>query len=297
MNQKIFYLLSIIVIVLVAAGVYFVNPFDKKLKSGLQVKTFDTPASLFLNGQYLDKSPFIDDNIMPGNYQLKIVPDDSSLASYELPIVLNQGLLTAVVWKPGKTIETSGGVVLSLEPLPSNKNTEVSIVSNPDGALVTFDELKESFTPTVIKDVEPGNHELEIALVSFDSNKNTVKVIEGHKLNVFIKLAKSSEASLPENADKAQTETNEAETIVTQPAITITATNFFQGETEVLRVRKESSLTSEQVGFITVNQDYHFTQEENGWYFVEFEDPTDNQTKQGWINGEYAQVVTPEKSE
>lgn len=300
MKKKIFYLLAIILIILIAAGVYFINPFANKIKSGLQVTVQDIPVSLFLNDQYLEKAPYINNQIMPGNYQLRIVPDDPDLASYELPITLNQGFLTVVIWRPGPTADSSGGVVYELEPLPGKKQTEVSIISNPDSALVTFGDYGEYFTPVVIKDVEPKDHNFEISLVSFDSKRHTVRVIEGHRLNIFAKLPKSiraqeGDSSLYEQTngvDEASSKDSlDGDELPAGPAIKINSTNFFQAGVEVLRVRETPSLNSEPIGFVAVDNTYEFVEESDNWYLIEFKDPTDNQVKQGWVSGDYVELI------
>ena len=297
MKKKVFYLLAIVFIILIAAGVYFINPFANKIKSGLQVTVQDIPVSLFLNDQYLEKAPYINNQIMPGNYQLRIVPDDPNLATYELPITLNQGFLTVVIWKPGPTADSSGGVVYELEPLPDKKQTEVSIISNPDSALVTFGDYGEHFTPVVIKDVEPKDHSFEISLVSFDSKRHTVRVIEGHRLNIFAKLPKSIRAQEGDSILYEQNDSLEDTSLSANPAIKINPTNFFQAGVEVLRVRETPGLNSEPIGFVTVNNTYEFVEENDNWYLIEFKDPTDNQLKQGWVSGDYVELLNVESEE
>lgn len=300
MKKNIFIFLAILLIILVASAVYFINPFANKIKAGLQVVTQDTSASLFINDQYLDKTPLINNNIMPGNYQLQIIPDDSSLATYELPITLTRGYLTVVVWMPGPTEDTSGGVIYELEPLPNKKQTEVSIISNPDQALVTFGEFEEKFTPVLLRDVEAKDYNFEISLVSFNSQKHTVAVIPGHRLNITVKLARNHLAGLAENADQVEEEniteatdsadaTNSAKTneFLTDQVIKIKSTNFFQEDEEVLRVRKEASLNSLAIGFVAANQSYEYSDEKEGWYFIKFTDPTDKQEKEGWVSEDY----------
>jgi len=282
----------------VAGSVVLLNPFANKVKSGLQVITEGASASLFLNDQYLDKTPFIDQKIMPGNYQLEIVPDDPSLANYELPISLNKGYLTVVVWIPGPTIDTSGGMIYELEPLSNKKQAEVSIISNPDQTLVTFGTLEERFTPILLRDLEPDNYNLEIKLVSFDPQKHTVTVIPGHRLNITIKLARNHQAGMPENADQVEEKPQETAESSDDPesmrvnsnqVIKIKTTNFFQDGKEVLRVRQEASLNSQTVGYVSSGKSYDYLDEKEGWFFVEFTDPVDAQKKQGWLSGEYVE--------
>jgi hypothetical protein len=77
------------------------NPFQGKSKAGLQVITGDIQSSLFLDGQYLEKTPYIGKDIKPGQYTLRIEPDDPTLLPYETTITLRSGLLSVVTWRPG----------------------------------------------------------------------------------------------------------------------------------------------------------------------------------------------------
>ncbi len=301
-KKKIFYALAIAVIILIAAGIYLLNPFANKIKSGLHVISHDSTVSLFLDNQYLDATPYTNHQIQPGEYQLELVPTDPDLASYELPIQLNRGYLTVVIWKPGETAETSGGVVYELESLADRKKTEVSIVSQPDNALVSFSDYGEFFTPTVIQDVSPGSHQFEIGLVSFESKKNTVKTIAGHRLNIFAKLAKSTtEHQDQPDLDTASPDSSPAATTdqidLDQDYIEIQSTNFYQQETEVLRVRSEPDLNSQSIGFVAVGATFPLNQQEDNWYFIEFVDAVDQESKQGWVSADYVQLNTDQNAD
>ena len=160
-------------------------------KAGLQVMTTEIPASVFLNGQYLEKTPYIGKNLKPGEYLLKVQPDDPEYVPYETTISLNKGLLTVVTWKPGTRPETSGGVIYEMESLPQ-KRTEISIISIPDKAIVSLDSQQKDFTPLLLENVEEGSHEFEIRLPSYDSQKHTINVIEGYRINITVKMAKQS---------------------------------------------------------------------------------------------------------
>ncbi len=303
MKNKLVLFLAVVLIIASAAGVYFLNPFANKIKSGLQVVTHGTSASLFLNDHYLDKTPFNNEQIMPGKYQLKIIPDDSNLATYELPITLNRGYLSVVIWKPGKTTETSGGIIYELESLSNKNETEVSIISNPDNAIVNFGNYEEKFTPLIFKNVEPGDYNIEINLISFDTQKHTVKVIQGHRLNIFTKLAKSksafqedetavdSEASSEEATDSADLEEQTEMDLMGSQILKIASTNFFQDEVEVLRVREKPSLNDDIIGFAAVDKTYEYFEEKEDWFKIEFIDPVDNMEKIGWVSGAYVQVL------
>ncbi|MGD9129730.1 MAG: SH3 domain-containing protein [Candidatus Woesebacteria bacterium] len=294
------------------------NPLESKIKSGLQVITNDVPASLFLNGQYLEKTPFIDKNIKPGQYNLRIEPDDPNLTAHEIVINLRKGLLTVVTWKPGKSAETSGGVSYELEPIKSNKS-EVSFVSIPDNVIIQFDDQEKQFSPLILSDLEPGHHEFEANLPSFETQKHTINLIKGHRLNISIKLAKmndnlqnsdeqnkkrqaSPSAELDEGSKdegdteetevadqsnrEAQISTSNADSQILSPKVKIKSTNFYQDGEEVLRVRDFPAATGKELGFAKVGTEYDYLDEEkNAWYKIDFNGEI------GWVSSKYAQLI------
>ncbi len=182
---------GILLVLLVSSVMTGCTWLDKNNKAGLQILTNDVGAAVFLGEQYLDKTPYINKELKPGQYLLKIVPDDSSFVPYETTINLRRGLLTVVTWKPGQRPELSGGVVYELEKLPNKGQTEVSIVSIPDGAVVSFDEGDKDFSPVLSTDVQPGTHEISVSLPSYETQQHTVNVVAGHRLNILVKLAKN----------------------------------------------------------------------------------------------------------
>lgn len=285
--------------------------FDKNNKAGLQVLTNDVTASIFLDGQYVEKTPYINKELKPGQYALRIEPEDSSLVPYDTTVNLGRGLLTVVTWKPGTQMELSGGVVYELEKLSSTKQTELSIITIPDGAVVSIDEGEKEFSPLLKTDIKPGTHEIAISLPSYESQSHTINVVEGHRLNVLISLAKnptddqistSQATTTPTASNSADTrqQTTAASTSAqksdldsvelsanppTGPTIMITSTNFFQDGKEVLRVRDGMGAGAKELGFAPVGSRYAYLNETSGgWYKINF------QGTEGWVSGTYAKL-------
>lgn len=299
------------------------NPLNRQTKAGLQVITSDVSSSVFLDGQFLDKTPYKGEEFLPGSYSLRIEPDDPSLTPHETSITLTKGLLTVVTWKPGERPETSGGVVYEMEPLTNKNRSELSIVSLPDGVIVKVDDDPKEFTPLLIEDIEPGQHEFEVSLPSYETQKHTINVIEGHRMNITVKLAKATESlpttteevgeadgsgqatsSAKQATESARLQTNESETEdeseeeTTEkppstevgsendgPTVTITSTNFFVSGQEVLRVRDQASTAGEELGFAEVGQSYPYLDETTaGWYKIEFEG------EEGWVSSSFSEL-------
>lgn len=266
------------------------NPLESKLKAGLQVITTDVPSSLFLNDQYLDKTPFIGKDLKPGQYKLRIQPEDPNLVPHETSISLKKGLLTVVTWKPGNLAETSGGVTYEMEPLKDRNATELSFVTVPDNAIIKVDDHENIFSPVIENDIPAGQHEFEVSLPSYESQKHTINVVAGYRINITVKLAKnvgapsSSPSPTPATSSSSATTTSSPSPtpVITGPSITIKPTNFFVNGKQVLRVRDIASSSGKELGFANVGETYAYLGvTQNGWYKISFNGA------EGWINSTY----------
>lgn len=300
MGKKIATILAIIVVLLVALAVYFLNPFQKKRYSGLQVITNEIETSLFIDNVHLDKSPYINRKIQPGRYVLNIVPDDNQLMAKELPINLTPNTLTAVFWKPAKTLEESSGVVYELEPI-SNKDTgELQIITEPNEAIIHFGNREQQFAPYIFQDVEPGTHSFTLSLPSYETQEQKFNLSAGYRLKITAYMGREKGAevdqipqeAVEEEMSEEETQLPPENTPIETNNVTVLPTNFFQQEIEVLRVRDGSSASAAAVGFVKVGEKYAFLKEENNWFFITFEDTISQEIKEGWVSGQY---VKPER--
>lgn len=290
MNRRLSVLLIIIVGSIVLSGCN--HPWQRS--AGLQVITNDLPVSVYINNQLADKTPFINKELKPGNVTIKLIPDDPTLAAYELPVILRRGLLTVITWRPGNRPETSGGVVYEMEPIKDKKMSELSLVSLPDSAIARLDNGQQEFTPILVENITPGTHTIEVSLPSYETQKHTINVISGHRMNVTVKLARISEAlSQPTSTATSATE-SKPETSTTSATmkinnsgktVKIISTNYFVEGNEVLKVRAQPSATAAEIGLAQVGNSYEYNSVvENGWLNISFEHQS------GWISQRYAQV-------
>ena len=272
---------------------------DRHTTGGLQIITNNKPSSVFLDGQYLEKTPFIEKNLKPGNYSLRIEPDDPDLTPYETSVSLRSGLLTVVTWKPERTPELSGGVVYEMEPLKNKKQAEVAFITVPDGTIIAFDELEKEFSPTTFPNLSHGQHTFEITLPSYETQKHTLNVVAGYRVQVRAKLAKlagADEANLvPDTQEVAPIEQSTPPSAIAQPVATsststqkkvfIKPTNFFNSGVESLRVRTNPNTESGTLGFAPSGTNYPYLGESlGGWYKILFEQ------KEGWVSSTFADV-------
>jgi hypothetical protein len=282
------------------------NPLEYKAKSGLQIITdSDKPSAVFINGQYLNKTPLIEKNLKPGTYKILIQPENSEYVSYETDITLRTGLLTVITWKPDKRPELSSGVILELEKLKDTAKSEVSFSTIPDNAIVTFSSKKE-FSPVVISEAPSGVQSFEVALPSYETQSHTIDIQPGYRTHITVKLGKlqagnaqdiqvAPDVQASESAsssaiggvarDATVSATLSATPAATSNTITILKTNFYQDGKEVLRVRATPDSRGVEQGFAPVGTQHQYLGEQrNGWYKISFNG------SEGWVNGAYAKL-------
>ncbi len=276
-------------------------------KAGLQIVTGDTASSLFLNGQYLEKSPFVEKSLQPGEYSLRIEPDDQKLLPHDMSITLRPGLMTVVTWRPGERPELSAGVTYELEPIDGG-SSELNFISIPDGAIVTVLGQPKAFAPTNLK-LDPGEYEFEVSLPSYQSQKHSVKLVRGYRTRVSITLAKDSaigttttttnpspnasvSASLGARLASASAQIDptsiiaSASAVTSGPRVKILSTGFRQNGIEGLRVRSSATPSSSELGFAPTGSVYSYdAKSENGWHAIVFNSQT------GWVSGQFTQLI------
>ena len=195
---------------------------DLKAKAGLQVVTDAVPATVYLDGKSGDKTPYVNKDLKAGEYTLEIRPDDATLANYQTKISLKKGVLTFVIWKPGHRPETSGGVTYEMEPLRGGKHSELSITTIPDGAILHVDGEAKGFAPVLVENISPGEHEYEVQLPSYETQKNKINVLEGYRMDVTVKLAKLEyPGPSPVPSPKVQGVATDSATLATPSATTV----------------------------------------------------------------------------
>lgn len=310
-------------ILILLASVFFFsacNPLELKNKAGLQVITNDVPVSIFLNEQFLGKTPFLTKDLKPGDYTIKIEPEDSQLVSYETSIKLRKGMLSVVTWTPGKTLAESGGVIYELEKLPDRNKTEISVMSIPDGAIISLNNGSKEFAPFTSENEQPGHHEFEATLPSYVTQQHTINLDKGFRLNILVKLAKDNvideevvpvnqpnpspsptiehrslnEAATPSGSVQGATTTatssaplRKAPTSIDLSGrkVLIKPTGYIENGKEVVKVRAAANSGAAVIGLAESGKEYPYLEEQTtNWLKLEIG------TKQGWVTTQYAQI-------
>ena len=280
----------VLLLILVSIFLTGCNLLPSKAKTGLQVMTNDAVSSVFINGQFIDKTPIIDKSLTPGVYELKIVPDDPLLMPYQTQVVLRERLLTVVTWIPGRSVETSGGVVYEMEPLRDKNLAEISFVTIPNEAIITLDEGKKEFAPKVYSNVSPGNHVYEATLPSFKAQRHTINVVQGYRMIIKITLAKIDEVSVVKDSQstevvKSSSVSAAIEATLAGKIVSILPTNYFIDGIEVLRMRKDPRSDGLEVGNVVVGKKLPLLAIEADWFKIK------EASTEGWISNRYAEIL------
>lgn len=291
-------------------------------KAGLQVITNDIAADIYLDGKKQGSSPFINQDLKPGEYTLELKPIDATLTPYQTKVILRKQLLTVLTWRPGNRPETSGGVLMEMDPLRNKNNAELSVTTIPDGAIITLDNEAKGFAPVLVENISAGDHQLEVRLPSYDSQVHTITVQQGYRMNVSVKLSKQQTATMsselsglsatgsalvatnsattspkvasaaakkasPSPSPKASATPKPASSSATQGSkVRIKPTGYQENGVEGLRVRTGSGPDYDQLGFAPTGSSYPYLNKEfDGWYQVNFEGKT------GWISSTYAELT------
>ncbi|MBI2029760.1 PEGA domain-containing protein [Candidatus Gottesmanbacteria bacterium] len=295
MFKKIFFITLIIAVgVGLFFGVRFLIASQKQQgQAGLQVKS-DPLASVFLDSRFLGRTPY-EDRIEPGEYTLKLIPESTATnsASWQGKVVLSSNILTVVNRELGISDLASSGEVITLETL-SGKDTEISIVSIPDGATIKIDGTDQGTAPLLLRNVEPGEHEVIISAPGFITRSVKAVATAGFKLSITAQLGISEGGeSAAETTPGTTPNITPSATPKATPKPTTTATSkdpekpfvtILDTPNNFLRVRKEPSTDSEELARVKPDEKYPLTDEEPDWFKIKLSDGTE-----GWVSAEYAQ--------
>lgn len=290
MNKKIIFIaLGIMVMVLLFFGVKFFLGKD----SGPAVLKISSnpPATIFLDGQHLGKTPY-EDKAKPGEYILKLVPDSGNkLTSWETKLRLNSGMLTFVNRDLGENELTSAGEVLTLEKI-AGKSAEIVVISTPDGAETSLDNNNKGETPLSLQNIDPGDHDLLLTKTGFADRSLKIRTTAGFKLTASFQLALTA----PEATVSATPSATPSATASPKPTASLKASatpsvqlpkpyvQILDTPTGFLRVRMEPSTNATEASQVKPGETYPLLDQQSGWYQIKYQGQSS-----GWISGQYAE--------
>lgn len=226
--------------------------------AALQITT--TPeASVFLDGKHLGKTPFYSDQLQNKEYLVKISAGE---ASYSEKVTLTPGTLTVINRDLNDNFLAQSGEVLSLEP----GQVGLFVISMPDQANVTVDGKLAGKTPIKIADIKEGEHKVQITKEGYVDREFAVKTSSKYQLTANVTLASQIAKGILTTAS---------------PTPQLQMVEIQQTPQGFLRVRKEASLSSPEIGRVKLGDKLELIQETTDWVQVKFED------KQGWVSTQY----------
>lgn len=267
----------------------------KSKPAALQVNS--TPsASVFVDGKLLGKTPFATESLKAGEITVKLIPDstEEALVSWEGKVKLMGGVLTLIEREFAVSDSGSSGQMLSLEKIKDKDSSLISIVSDPDGVLVSIDGETKGFSPLSLDNVSPGDHEIAFSKESYQQKSLKVKNVSGYRLIVDIKLGGSELPPAPTPTPTVSGPTAKA-SITAKPSDKISPVEksyilIKENSLGFLRVRNgPSGAEIAQVKPIDPEKKYPLLEEKPGWYRIEYEEG-----KEGWVTADttYTQKVT-----
>lgn len=299
-------LLLILVSSLVLSGCTVQNLFVKK-PAGLEIST-SAPATVYLSDKELGKTPLKNQNITPGKYTLRLIPDDTTLTPYETTVELGSAASTVISRTFGETLLDSYGYSLSLVPDKTGLST-LSVISDPDTGSLTIDGVPSGFTPLSKREISPGNHEVIVGTPGFAEQRISVVATTGFNLVVNVKLKSEPISLTPPSpsptTQSAQTATTAAQSTLTtltspspSPRVSTPTASPTKPYVTVsdsadvvsaggLNVRKEPSSNAESLGKADVGEHLKYLGETTsaGWHKIEFEESV------GYVSAKYTTLT------
>ncbi|MGB9637172.1 MAG: PEGA domain-containing protein [Microgenomates group bacterium] len=281
-------------LIILSSGFLLSGCSFKKAPAALQIKTQPT-ANVLIDGKLLGKTPYQADNLKAGEITLKLIPesDNQSLVSWEGKIKLAGGVLTLIEREFGTGEADSSGQILTLEKAKT-KEASLSVVSDPDGALVKIDGDSKGFTPLAVDKIEEGDHEIVVTKDGYTDKTLNAKAIAGYKLVVNVKLATiASPSASPtplatSSASLTPTVSVTPKTGRASPTPTAAAgrssgyITVKENSLGFLRVRDNPSGTEiAKIEPIDPQKKYPLLEEKSGWYKIEYETG-----KEGWVSAD-----------
>jgi len=287
-NKLIFFgFLVSVFVVFILIRAFFLN---QKNVFGRLTVTSSPRASIFIDNVLLGETPLQEERYGIGEYLLKLIPKGvaTDTASWSGKISIEKNILTYVNIDLGSSDLLTAGEIFTMK----KSNTaikgygEISIETDPDGAIVYLDNDEKGISPLILENVPAGVHELSVFMPGFFKRTQKINLDAGYRLYAKFKLAvdQSQKFITPKPNQEA---TDSAKTIK-KIFITIKET-----PTGWLRVRQEPSLGSSESAKIKVGEKYELLEEKEGWYKIKFNDNKEGLIEgdfnEGWISSSYAQ--------
>lgn len=273
-------LISILSLALFSSGVFFSISYFRQKPGGISVIT--TPiASVYVDGGFVGKTPY-KGTFNPKEITLKLVPDITSgaLLPFETKITLESGIETVIQRQFGESEDVSSNEIISFQ---KNKGaTGIVVVSTPESAQVSIDDIVRGFTTFNSSSISPASHKITVKAPGYDDQTIMATLVKDLRLIVFIKLAKSNLLS--------------ASSVT--PAPTPVLKNYVEIQktpTGFLRVRTKPA-SGDEIAEVKPGEKYSYldTDTATGWFEIQYEaaKPGLPEGITGWVSNQFAKKVS-----
>lgn len=307
MQRKFLFIIGIVGLIILIVVLFRYVILGRSARQGVLKVSSNTAARVLLDNRDIGKTP-LEQKVNVGEYDIRLIPESSStpLSSWQGRVTIGGNTLTYVNRDLAESELTSAGDQLWLEKITNNK-AELSILSTPDGANVLVNDQSRGVTPLALTDIAEGDHTVVVNSPGFDPRTIKVKLTAGYRAIVSLSLALSPSQiaqptlftaldTTPSAMLSVQTSITPSSkpsptAIVVKPSPTQAVSSgakeirILETPTGFLRVRKEPSTASEELGRVLPGEEFTVLKEQGTWYQIPFKD------NQGWISAQYAEKV------
>ena len=295
MKKFIFVLISAILLGGCTPKDLFIKP-----PSGLEISS-NPGSTVFIDGVSRGETPFVDKNMKPGSYTIKLVPvSGDNLLPYETSIDLEAKAYTILSRNFATTDLDASGYTLELQEDISG-GTYLSVISDPDNINLNIDNVPNGFTPVTKLPISPGSHSIYVTSPGFIEQNLPINTVKGFNLIINFKLASQTislnpviptplpSSSASPSASLAASPSPSSPSKPSTTTVTMATPYVVVNETGTgwLRIRKEASGSSDELGKANTGEKLKYLGEstELGWFKIEFEGGI------GWVSGKYVTLV------
>jgi len=260
-NRKLFPISYFLFIVFSLSGCSLTS-FNKT--AALQVTS--TPnSSVFMDGKLLGKTPYYSDQVASGNHTIKL---SASEVSYTTQVTLTSGTLTVINRELADNFSAQSGENLWLNPGLSG----TLLISRPQDTEITIDGKFFGSAPKLVENLKDGDHEVQLSKAGYTTRQFAIKTSSKYRLTADVTLA-------------SEIAKGQVQVAPPSPQVQVKKVEILKTPQGFLRVRKDASLTSDEIGRVSTGDQLEVIQETGDWVKVIFEG------KQGWISKTYAKDI------
>lgn len=246
-------------------------------KAGLEISTYPQ-SKVFLDSEEVGTTPLKMTDLKPGEVDIKLQPEDVTIAEWTRKLILNKGTTTILNHEFSSVLDKDSSQILYFEKSGKKDEASLLVTSQPDGASVSLGGEMKGFTPLTLENVSDQDVQLLLSFPGYQAEEILARPVKGYRLIAELKLAHEELPTLSEPGTGTAT---------TSATPTENSVEILDTPTGWLRVRNAPSLTASESGKVNPKETFPLLAEESGWFQIKLEDGTS-----GWISSRYAKKLT-----